>query len=269
MPELRTKQELSNAYEYYKVSLENLEPLRVGAPENPLSGEHLTVARLGSTVVIPGPTLKGALRDSLERFLIHQFYRNDRWQQGAEAFKPCIPADRPTRDEDCLVSANKYRGRNCRHTAPRERESRRSSPICPVCYLLGAMGLEGFVRVPFLKTEVPAQQLYSCRIDRATKTVAGQTNRPYELVPPNNLFVGTLEVILHNELMGWQLGLPRTLGNESLGDTWLEQDAPPTRQEIIDRYIVQRLKAITILGGYKSKGFGRVEIQVKKIDAAP
>jgi CRISPR/Cas system CSM-associated protein Csm3 (group 7 of RAMP superfamily) len=265
MSGVKTKQDVSNSYEYYKVTVENLEPLRVGAPENPISGEHLTVARLGSTVVIPGPTLKGAMRDSIERFLIHQFYQGNQWRPGAEAFKPCIPADQPSVDENHLISVHKYRGRNCRYTTPKKKnEPRKISPICPVCYLLGAMGLEGFVRMPFLKTEVPAQQLYSCRIDRATKTVAGQTNRSYELVPPNNQFVGTLEVMLQNELMGWQLGSPRKLGHESLGDKWLEGQDPPPKQDIINQYIVGRLEAITFLGSYKSKGFGRVKIKVEK-----
>lgn len=251
---------------FYEIILTNSEPLRIGGPDDPLSGEHNAVARVGSMVVIPGSSLKGALRAAIEHWLVDQHYQNGSWKPGAEQYKPCIPADRPSPDEQALINAGKYRGPNCRYRNTPKDIDRGHQPICPVCYFLGAMGLEGFVRVPFLNADVSANKLYSSRIDRAIKTVAEKTNRPYELVPPDTQFKGNLEVVIEDTLLGWRLGSPRKLGERSLGDKWLEQGNSSDSAGLIQQYLIERLKSIQIMGGYKSKGFGRVKIEVQKID---
>lgn len=145
-------------------------------------------------------------------------------------------------------------------------EAERPNPhsICPICYFLGAMGLPGFVRIPFLYAEISPEELYSSRIDRARNTVVGGTNRPYQLVPVNTKFTGHLRVMLEDPVSGWNVGKPRLLGDKTLGDKWLE-DSTLEAENLIDTYILERLKNIKILGGYRSKGFGAVRIEVSPL----
>ena len=44
------------------------EPLRIGGKKDPLSGADNPVTRVGGRLVIPGSSLKGALRAEIERF---------------------------------------------------------------------------------------------------------------------------------------------------------------------------------------------------------
>lgn len=253
---------------FFQVTLTNPEPIRIGGPDDPLSGADNPVARVGSKIVIPGSTLKGALRSEIERLLVNTHYHQGKWPTEALGFQPCIPGSWPTLspDEKALIQSGKYRqGGNCHYPCP-ERRCKVSHSLCPACYLLGSMGLEGFVRVPFLFAEAAHGKLYSSRIDRATKTVAEGTNRPYELVPMDTEFTGVLEVLLQDDLLGWRLGSPRPLGDRTAGDRWLQNRRDLQPEEIVKTYIIERLKSIQLLGGYKSKGFGRVSIEVKKIE---
>ena len=139
-----------------------------------------------------------------------------------------------------------------------------------VSYLLGSMGLNGFVRVPFLSAEGSASELYSSRMDRGTKTIATGTNRPYELVPNETEFKGQLFVLLEDTVLNWKLGEPRSLGGQrTLGDKWLdgnkERMDEKTQSEFIGQYVVERFKSISILGGYKSKGFGRIQVGMDEV----
>lgn len=249
---------------FFEITLTNSEPLRIGGPDDPLSGADNPIARVGNKIVIPGSSLKGALRAEIERFLIATHYHSDKWSPGKEAFQPCIPGDKPSIDEQALIREGKYRlDGNCHY--PCKPKCRMNHSICPACYLLGAMGLEGFIRVPFLVAEVAHGKLYSSRIDRATRTVAERTNRPYELVPMDTKFKGTLEVLVQDDLLGWRLGSPRSLGDRTSGDKWLQNGKNLSAEEIIQTVILDRLQAIRLLGGYKSKGFGRVKIEVKPL----
>jgi len=261
----------------YRVELETVEPLRIGGVEDPRSGIHNPVTRLGNRVVIPGPSLKGALRAQMEQFLIETYYNNSSqsWPEDKLAFQPCIPAPRPTTDEVNLINARKYRSEACHYPCEFEKESGREvfrgkctkdgrpnpHSICPVCYFLGAMGLSGFVRIPFLYAEISPEELYSARIDRARGTVVEGTNRPYQLVAPQVKFTGQLVIIMEDPVTGWRIGEPRSLSEKTLGDKWLEIE---TRrgEDLINAYIIERLKNIKVLGGYKSKGFGEVKIEV-------
>jgi len=118
------------------------------------------------------------------------------------------------------------------------------------------------VRVPFLFADFSPEELYSSRIDRAIGTVARGANRPYQLIPSGITFQGTLYVTVNDSILGWSLGQPRPLQNASQGDRWLVDDPSWTRDRIIQELIIDRLQAINMLGGYKSKGFGRVKITV-------
>ncbi|MBU2578464.1 hypothetical protein KKA69_06625 [Patescibacteria group bacterium] len=251
-----------------KVQLRTKEPLRIGGKKDPLSGADNPVTKIGGKLVVPGSSLKGVLRNALEQYLIDTYCQNGRWKDGYEHFKPCIPGAELSEDEKKLVSAGKYRDQNgtCRYPCTdRSCGNNRSHSICPVCYLLGSMGLNGFVKAPFLYADTTATELYSSRMDRATKTIAHGTNRPYELVPDGTVFEGTLTVLLEDTVLGWKLGEPRNLGEtRTLGDKWLEGKKvdEKAQEDFIKTYITDRLKAIKVIGGYKSKGFGAVEISV-------
>ena len=263
----------------YKIELEAVEPLRIGAVEDPRSGVHNPVAKVGERVVIPGSSLKGALRAEIEQFLIETYYdiKSQSWARDKEALQPCVPAPKPSSDEQALIDLGKYRPKACHYPCELEERFQRGEKvfrgkctrdgkaaphsICPACYFLGAMGLPGFVRVPFLYAELPPEELYSARIDRGTGTVVEGTNRPYQLVPADTKFIGDLLVVLEDPVNGWEVGKPRPLGGKTLGDKWLQAEDFGV-EDLIDTYIIKRLGNIKILGGYKSKGFGAVKIEV-------
>lgn len=227
-----------------KVQLRTKEPLRIGGKKDPLSGADNPVAKIGGKLVVPGSSLKGVLRNALEQYLIDTYYDNGKWKLRFEHFMPCIPGAELSEDEKKLVSAGKYRDQNgtCRYPCTdRNCGNNRSHSICPVCYLLGSMGLNGFVKVPFLFAETSTAELYSSRMDRATKTIAHGTNRPYELVPDGTVFEGALTVLLEDTVLGWKLGESRNLGEaRTLGDKWLEQEKK-TQEDFIKAYIIDRL----------------------------
>jgi CRISPR/Cas system CSM-associated protein Csm3 (group 7 of RAMP superfamily) len=253
----------------FTTTVRTKEPMRIGGKKDPLSGADNPVTRVGGKLVIPGSTLKGALRARLEEFFIDTYYSDGKWQTDHEHFKPCIPGAELSRDEQLLVSSGKYRdqGGACQYPCP-EKKCREAHSICPICYLLGSMGLNGFVKIPFLYAEGSATELYSSRMDRGTKTVATGANRPYELVPDGTVFTGDLVVMLEDTVLEWKLGEPRKLGEaRTLGDKWLEGKKgamdEKAQADFINTYIIERLKSINLLGGYKSKGFGKILMEVK------
>ncbi|MDP3066919.1 MAG: hypothetical protein Q8N08_09310, partial [Methanobacteriaceae archaeon] len=60
------------------------------------------------------------------------------------------------------------------------------------------------------------------------------------------------------------LGKARFLNDSTNGDSWLKGNSRTT-EAIIKEFITDRLESIKKIGGYKSKGFGKVEIKVKII----
>ncbi len=252
----------------FEITMITKEPFRIGGKEDPLRGQENPVAIVGEKIVVPGPSLKGSLRSEIERFLIDTYYDKvkNSWESGKEGLKPCIPSPEKqlSKDELELVKSDKYRGIGCHYPCvPKPNKCKNEEhSICPVCYLLGANGLNGFVRVPFLNAEISsASELYSARLDRATGTVTQGTNRPYSIVPSEITFKGGMEITIENDVLGWTLGKERKLGDRTNGDTWLQQDNW-SQEKIIQDLIINRLKNIKLLGGYKSKGCGKVEIKV-------
>jgi len=59
---------------------------------------------------------------------------------------------------------------------------------------------------------------------------------------------------------GWQIGKPRPQIGEL--DNWLSGDKW-TQETLLKEFILDRVRAIDSLGGFKSKGFGRVKITVE------
>lgn len=254
--------------EKYEIVLETKEPFRVGGTKDPLSGAENPVAIVGSRVVIPGPSLKGAYRAEVEQYLIEKYYDrgNKKWPDDKKSLQPCIPATRLSIDEQELVNKQRYRGEACHYPCD-QRPGKCGSDvhtICPVCYLLGAPGLNGFLRVPFLYSDVSAGELYSARIDRAKGIVAEGTNRPFQVVPDGTVFKGDLTVVRKDFVRGLEFGKPRILKEVTKGDKWLEL-GEWTPEKIASELILNRLKNIKLLGGFKSKGCGEVKINVSLI----
>ncbi len=236
----------------YHVEVEALEPVRVGGAPDPLSSQDDPIAIVGSDATIPGSSLKGALRAEIERFLIDRYYDSGarRWPEAQRASQPCLAATQLSPSEQQLRDSGRYR-QSCVYPV-------QSAGICPACYLLGARGLVGFVKVPFLWCQVSPDTLYSARIDRSSGTVAQGANRKYQLLPRSTRFEGTLYLLEEDTTLAWELGHARPLpGNP---DAWLGLGWQ--REQIVQDLLIDRLQAITYLGGYKSKGLGRVRITV-------
>jgi len=259
MPNSRTIKE-------FKVVLTTITPLRIGGKDDPMSGrgENTTVS-FGDMPVVPGPSLKGALRAAVERYLIEESYDQERggWPAARAALQPCVPADRPSGAEKDLIDEHRYRNGPCSYTG------NQAEVICPACYILGAQGLVGFVSVPFLVAKArTAQGLYSLRIDRATGAgPAGRGlggNRPYEVVRPGVDFEGTLRVLMEDPILQWRFGEPRVLGNGLEPDAWLNPGVWDDRPDLVE-LVKQLLESIDTIGGYKSRGCGRVKIEVTEI----
>lgn len=236
----------------FPIEVSILEPFRVGGKPVPLGPDN-PVAAIDGKPIIPGPSLKGALRSALERILIDRYYKLDtKWDRTYSAWQPCLAAASPSKDEIALMKDEKYGRHSCVYP------DKGGSSICPVCYLLGAQGLAGFVRVPFLTASESVAELYSARIDRVTGTVSKGANRPYEFVEPPALFTGTLYVVTEDTSIGWKLGKPRTLKQDTGGDRWLES----ATVDVVADLLLPALKSIQYLGGYRSKGFGRVTVKI-------
>ncbi len=251
-------------WRHFTVTLKTQEPFRIGALKDPLSGIDNPVTMIGGKLTVQGPSLKGALRAEIERYLIERYGSN-------AVMKPCIPSSANTLSagENALIQKGKFkRGGNCEYKEAEERGRRGDQPhqgtdyICPACYLLGAQGLVGFVRVPYLFTTDKAETLYSVRIDRASGTVAERTNREYQIIPPETVFTGRLDVLWRDPVRNWELGKKRPLASTlTRGDAWLEA-SQWTSEKLCEEFIVNRLQAIHLLGGFKSKGAGGVKITV-------
>ena len=250
-------------YIKYEIKLVTKAPFRIGGVK-PVPGTtdvDSPIVKLGNKVVIQGTSLKGALRAELERYLIDQFFdkENKRWTN--EWIKPCIPADVKTvsPDEKKLIKRGLYKY-SCSYP-------NKDDYICPVCYLLGARGLVGFVEVPFLTMEKGSVEILPfIREDRVAGTSAkGEKGAlgKYEAVPEGSIFKGIMTILEEDDIIGWKLGEPRDLA-ESKGDKWLESGSW-TKERILKELIEDRIKAITKLGGYKSKGFGNIQINIHKL----
>ncbi len=256
----------------YKITLTTRSPLHVGGVDEPLGGpDENPVAVIGGKPCIPGPTLKGAYRAQLERFLIERKRQSN--SEDLKELTPCLTTTQPSPAEEDLAREGNYRKKSCRLGRTEKPETEEpQTPICPACYLLGAQGLVGFVSVPFLFAEpgVKIETLYSSRIDRGTGTVAKGANRSYQVIPPNSTFSGELELLVEDPFLKWKFGEKRPIkdqkGKPLDVDQWLDapHNLPKEPQKLADILIKQQLEAIKLIGGYRSKGFGQVEIKVKQ-----
>lgn len=241
----------------YTIELTTRQPFHIGAFQDPMSDVHNPFTTLGGVPVVQGSSLKGALRAQLEEYLILNYADHN------PAMRPCIPAPRNNLSPDeRLLVPKKYRGTSC---GGQKGQKDQGKPLCPTCYLLGAMGLVGFVQVPYLNlvSETDVEEVYQNRRDRALNTVAHGANRTMQAIPKGAIFRGEMEVLLRDEIRNWTLGQPRKL--RSFRDEWLQEGQKWSQEEFIREFILDRLVAIPRLGGMISKGFGGVEIAVTPV----
>jgi len=240
----------------YKITVHTLEPFRIGGLADPLSQADNPIAMIGGRPCIPGSSLKGALRAEIERALNIVFFDRNGGQWKDAGFRPCLPSTRISSEEQRLVEEERYRGRGCAYPG--------GSMICPCCYLLGAQGLVGFVNVPFLYAEPGYATLPGVRLDRVFGTVVDGSNRKYQVLPQETIFSGEMEVLIEDPFLGWKLGTKRPLKEKPDADAWLRQESqePDT---ILQDFILDRLRGIKHLGGFRSRGCGRVSIDVTEV----
>ena len=56
----------------YQITLTTIEPLRIGSQKDIMSDVNNPISRIGGRAVVQGPTLKGALRGAIEKYLIEK-----------------------------------------------------------------------------------------------------------------------------------------------------------------------------------------------------
>lgn len=244
----------------WEISVKTEEPLRVGGIKR--GRIDLPVVLVRGLPTIPGSSLKGALRAEIERYLIENHSKSS-------GMKPCLPASEKiiSAGERALIEAGKYkRGGACEYRETGDKS--KDNYICPACYLLGAIGMMGFVRVPYLSTEERPETLFSVRIDRASGTATAAAkgkgaSRQYEILPQGTEFNGKMEVLLEDTIRGWKLGGARKFASSlTQGDLWLEKNPGWDQKKILKELLQDRLESIHLLGGFKSKGCGKVSITV-------
>lgn len=138
--------------------------------------------------------------------------------------------------------------------------------LCPVCYLFGATGIMGFLRIPNYWPETGEYKIdqTSIRIDRESGTAATGAIVTGEQVKPGTVFKGTLGIIAKQRI--FQFGRAREIGGINV-DLWLDRIASKPVEEtqllLINEILIPALNNITVLGGQKSKGAGKVKIEAQ------
>jgi len=248
--------------------------LHIGGANTPLSDVKQQVFKVDGIPAIPATSLKGALRHQLDLLFIE---KGDAWARRLgvprDALKPCIPSSDPTRAErDALsgtyrVTLAKNHPQHCGIDSEHDKITPYGGGVCPVCYFLGAPGLPGFVRVDnFFPESRGAQSLRieqpRLRIDREVTTAAHGALVTSEQVKPGTVFRGVVEICRH--FSGFEFGRPRTIAGEQL-DPWLVgtgMSLDEIRLFLVNECLLPALRNITVLGGQKSLGAGKVAVEV-------
>jgi CRISPR/Cas system CSM-associated protein Csm3 (group 7 of RAMP superfamily) len=239
--------------------------LHIGGSPSPLTGKKAPIFMIKEVPAIPATSFKGALRYATEVYIrTHLEELKGVFELEEERFLiPCLPASNPTAAERGLGN---YRGKNCEIKFEREELQVPEGGICPVCYLFGANGMMGFLRVFNFLTVTPGlnrMEQTNIRIDRKINTAAHGAIVSGDQVLPGTNFEGEIEIILRNE--NFEFGRPRKIG-EKIIDRWLEKvegkDLEEARLEIINNLVLKPLSNVDRLGGQKSRGGGKVKITV-------
>lgn len=252
--------------------------LHIGSAPSPLTEKKGAVFKVDRTPVIPATSFKGALRNQMELLFIENrnSFKNIFNLDNDDLLKPCIPSPRPTKAEEELLQKG-YRGRieNCKYIGHCEIQVDESKVdisglgICPVCYFMGSTGIMGFLR---FTNFYPSEGNWlidqtNIRIDRKTETAAHGAKVDGEQVKPGTKFNGAIEIIIKTP-QGFEFGQPRKTGNEII-DKWLEKwteddDSNKRKQRLIENIIFPAIQNIKLLGGQKSRGAGKVKVEIEK-----
>jgi len=255
-----------------KITVEKDSFLHIGGSPSPLTEKKAPVFSVDGRPVIPASSFKGAFRYQVEQLLIDK--KDDLKQKleitDDELIKPCIPAPRPSKAEQMLLQLG-YR-KHCEIKVEEDKveipeKNGQSIGICPVCYFFGATGLMGFLRIPNFWPEAGEYRIEqtSIRIDRESGTAATGAIVIGEQVKPGTIFKGTLEIVAQKGT--FQFGKAREIG-ETKVDLWLDGISSKPIEEaqllLINEILIPALNNITVLGGQKSKGAGKVSIELNK-----
>jgi len=259
-----------------KIAVENDSFLHIGSSPSPLTEKKAAVFKVDRTPVIPASSFKGALRNQME-LLIIQNLSNLKTLFNVDDennLKPCIPAPRPTKSEQELLNLvyrgsmvdKKYTG-HCEIQVDEDEIKIPNHGICPVCYFMGATGIMGFLRFSnFYPHEGDwLVDQTNIRIDRKTGTAAPKAKVDGEQIKPGTIFHGTIEII-NKTPQGFEFGSPRKIGDKVI-DLWLEKwqepDIEKRKKGLIETFLVPAIQNIKFLGGQKSKGAGKVKVEIK------
>jgi len=259
-----------------KITVENDSFLHIGSSPSPLTEKKAAVFKVDRTPVIPASSFKGALRNQME-LLIIQNLSNLKTLFNVDDennLKPCIPAPRPTKSEQELLNLGyrgsmvdkKYTG-HCEIQVDEDEIKIPNHGICPVCYFMGATGIMGFLRFSnFYPHEGDwLVDQTNIRIDRKTGTAAPKAKVDGEQIKPGTIFHGTIEII-NKTPQGFEFGSPRKIGDKVI-DLWLEKwqepDIEKRKKGLIETFLVPAIQNIKFLGGQKSKGAGKVKVEIK------
>jgi len=255
-----------------KITVKEGSFLHIGGSPSPLTEKKAPVFSVDGKPVIPASSFKGAFRYQVEQLLIDE--KDDLKQKleitDNELTKPCIPAPRLSKAEQKLLQLG-YR-KHCEIKVEEDRveipqKNGRPIGICPVCYFFGATGLMGFLRIPNFWPEAGEYRIdqTSIRIDRESGTAATGAIVTGEQVKPGTIFKGTLEIVTQQR--AFQFGRAREIGGTKV-DLWLDGIAPKPIDEaqllLINEILIPALNNITALGGQRSKGAGKISIELGK-----
>ncbi|MEG8946753.1 RAMP superfamily CRISPR-associated protein [Rosettibacter firmus] len=272
LPKKSTQGVLSVLQIPLKITVQEGSFLHIGGSPSPLTEKKAPVFSVDGKPAIPASSFKGAFRYQVEQLLLKQ--KNSLKEKfkisDDNLLKPCIPAPRPSHAEKKLFKSG-YRS-HCeikvdedRIEIPKEKENDTPIGVCPVCYFFGATGLMGFLRIPNFWPEEGEFRIdqTSIRIDRESGTAATGAIVTAEQVKPGTIFKGAMEIILQQNTL--QFGKAREIG-ETKVDLWLDGIASKPLEEsqllLINEILIPALNNVTILGGQKSKGAGKILIEL-------
>lgn len=249
--------------------------LHIGATGSPIREKKAPIFLIQNQPVIPGSSFKGAWRAQLENLLESQFdelcgelgLTNDH----RDRLKPCIPIPKPSAAEREQFKGGRRKLAGCQVMVDEKTvqlnpsRDREDKTVCPACYFFGANGLMGFLRVPNLvKVQPPALRATydqtNIRRDRAADNAAPGALVTGEQVDPGTVFEGEVDIVLRDG--PFEFGMPRKVGVTEV-DHWLDafaasNDRLQIQLRLLNRLLLPALEKVTVLGGQRSKGGGRV-----------
>lgn len=258
-----------------KITVEKGSFLHIGSAPSPLTEKKGAVFKIDRTPLIPATSFKGILRNQMELLFIKELDRfKEIFKSEVEFIKPCIPAPRLSEAEKELLSKgyrgkidnNKYTG-HCEIQVEETKIKINELGVCPVCYFMGCTGIMGFLRFSnFYPTEGDwLIDQTNIRIDRKTQTAAKGAKVDGEQIKPGTEFKGIIDIISKTP-QKFEFGYPRNISNNIIIDKWLENwdevDSEKRKKLLIEEILFPAVQNIKLLGGQKSRGAGKVKIEI-------